>query len=154
MRFKASLEYLRRLHLPQKHKYEKKLKYAPKQWHEMFDSVRISKGFTINECDKCVYIKTVENTYIIVCLCVDDRLILETNIEVIKSTKRMLSNNFDMKDLRVTDVILEIKITKIPDGISFSQSHYVGKMIERFKEHEIKENTNLFLPYIHLRKNT
>ena len=27
-------------------------------------------------------------------------------------------------------------------------------MIERFKEHGIKENTNLFLPHIHLRKNT
>ena len=27
-------------------------------------------------------------------------------------------------------------------------------MIERFKEHGIKENTNLFLPYIHIRKNT
>ena len=37
-------------------------------------------------------------------------LLLGTNIEVIKSTKRMLSNNFDMKDLRVADVILGIKI--------------------------------------------
>ena len=27
-------------------------------------------------------------------------------------------------------------------------------MIVRFKEHEIKENTNPFLPHIHLRKNT
>jgi len=27
-------------------------------------------------------------------------------------------------------------------------------MIERFKNHEIKENTNPFLPHIHLRKNT
>ena len=77
-----------------------------------------------------------------------------TNIEVIKSTKRMLSNNFDMKNLRVADIILEINITKTLDGISLSQSHHVKKMIERFKEHGIKENTNLFLPHIHLRKNT
>ena len=27
-------------------------------------------------------------------------------------------------------------------------------MIERFKDHEIKENTNPFLPHIHFRKNT
>ena len=66
----------------------------------------------------------------------------------------MLSNNFDMKDLGVTDIILKIKITRTPDGISLSQSHYIDKMIERFKEHEIKENMNLFLPHIHLRKNT
>ena len=66
----------------------------------------------------------------------------------------MLSNNFDMKDLRVADVILGIKITRKPDGISLSQSHYVEKMIERFKEHGKKENINLLLPHIHLRKNT
>ena len=59
-----------------------------------------------------------------------------------------------MKDLRVADVILEIKIKRTPDGISLFQSHYVDKMIERFKEHGIKENTNSFLPHIHLPKNT
>ena len=84
----------------------------------------------------------------------DDMLILGTNIEIIKSTKRMLSNSFDMKDLGVADVILGIKITRTPDGISLSQSHYVDKMIERFKDHGIKENTNPFLPHIHLRMNT
>ena len=69
-------------------------------------------------------------------------------------TKRMLFNSFDMKDLRVADVILGIKITRIPDGISLSQSHYVEKMIERFSDHEIKENTNPFLLHIYLHKNT
>ena len=111
------------------------LKEAPKQGHEKFDSVMINDEFAIIECDKCVYTKTVENTCIIVCLYVDDMLILETNIGVIKSTKKMLSDNFDMKDLGVTDVILGTKITRTPDGISLSQSHYVDKMIERFKKH-------------------
>ena len=72
----------------------------------------IKDGFTIIECDKCVYTKAVGDACIIVCLYVDDMLILGTNIEVIKSTKRMLSNNFDMKDLRVADVILGIKSQK------------------------------------------
>ena len=87
----------------------------------------IKDEFTINECDKCAYTKTVENAYIILSLCklhVDTR----TNIEVVKSTKRMLSNKFDMKDLSIADVILGIKITRIPNGISVSQSHYVNKI--------------------------
>ena len=37
------------------------LKQALKQWHEKFDSVMIKDGFTINECDKCIYTKTVGN---------------------------------------------------------------------------------------------
>jgi len=52
-------------------------------------------------------------------------LILGTNIEIINFTKWMLSNNFDMKDLGVTDIILGIKITRTPDEISLSQSPYV-----------------------------
>ena len=80
--------------------------------------------------------KTVGDVCIIVCLYVDDILILGTNIEIIKFTKRMLSNNFDMKDPGVADVIWEIKITRTPDEINLSQSQYVDKMIERFKDHE------------------
>jgi len=82
----------------------------------------IKDGFTINECDKCVYTKTVGDACIIICLYVNDVLILGTNIEVIKFTKRMLSNNFDMNDLGVADVILGIKITRTPDGITLSIS--------------------------------
>ena len=52
------------------------LKQAPKQWHEKFDKVMTSNGFTINECDKCVYVKDTNNRYVIVCLYVDDMLIL------------------------------------------------------------------------------
>ena len=89
---------------------------------------------------QCVYTKIVENACIIVCLYVDDMLILGTNIEIFKSAKRMLSNSFDMKDLGVADVILGIKIIRTPDEISLSQSHYVDKMIERFNEHGIKKH--------------
>jgi len=78
----------------------------------------IKDGLTINECDKCVYTKIVGNECIIVSLYVDDMLIVGTNIEIIKSTKRILSNSFDMKDLGVADIILGLKITRTPDGIS------------------------------------
>jgi len=46
MRLKENLKFLRRLRLTQKHKCGKKLKNAPKQWHEKFDSVMIKDGFT------------------------------------------------------------------------------------------------------------
>jgi len=50
-----------------------------------------------------------------------------------------------MNDLGDAYVILEIKLTRTPDGISLSQSYYVNKTIERLKEHGIKGNTNHFL---------
>ena len=56
----------------------------------------------------------------------------------------MLSDNFDMKDLSVVDIILEIKITRTPDEISLSQPLYMDNMIERFKEYGSKGIQILF----------
>ena len=63
------------------------LKQAPIQWHEKFDSVMMTNGFKINECDKCVYVKNTEHGFVIICLYVDDILIMDSNNEVIKTTK-------------------------------------------------------------------
>ena len=113
------------------------LKQAPKQWHEKFDEAMLSNGFKINESDKCVYIKCIDVGYVIVRLYVDDLLILGNNNAIIKSTKDMLSSRFDMKDLGVADVILGVKIIKTPQGYSLSQSHYIAKILEKFKQHNI-----------------
>ena len=83
----------------------------------------LSNGFKINECDKCVYIKDNTGQEVIVCLYVDDMLIMSKDIANIKATKRMLASKFDMKDLGVADLILGIKIHKTPNGLALSQSH-------------------------------
>ena len=53
----------------------------------------ITNGFKINECDKRVYVKSNENDNVIVCMYVDDMLIIGSNINIIKVTKQMLANN-------------------------------------------------------------
>ena len=57
------------------------LKQALKQWHKKFDSAILSNGFKINECDKCVYIKTTQKGYVIVCLYVDDMLSIGSKLK-------------------------------------------------------------------------
>ncbi|GJT36029.1 retrovirus-related pol polyprotein from transposon TNT 1-94 [Tanacetum coccineum] len=84
------------------------LKQAPKQWHEKFDNTLLSNGFQINECDKCVYVKQYKNAFVIICLYVDDMLIIGTNMDVINQTKKMLHSLFDMKDMGEADVILDL----------------------------------------------
>ena len=79
------------------------LKQAPKQRHEKFDNAVLSSGFKINECDKCVYVKDTDKGYVILCLYVDDMLIVGSNDEIIKSTKKMLNSKFDMKDMGIAD---------------------------------------------------
>ncbi|MCF8704107.1 hypothetical protein L3055_11275, partial [Corynebacterium sp. MC-02] len=109
------------------------LKQAPKQWHAKFDQTMLANGFKINECDKCVYIKNTPNHEVIVCLYVDDMLIMSRDIANVNATKRMLASKFDMKDLGVADLILGIRIHKTPQGLALSQSHYIEKVLDKFK---------------------
>ncbi|GJR13592.1 retrovirus-related pol polyprotein from transposon TNT 1-94 [Tanacetum coccineum] len=62
------------------------------------------------KCDKCVYVKQYKNAFVIICLYVDDMLIMGTNMDVINQTKKMLHSSFDMKDMGEADVILGIRI--------------------------------------------
>ena len=96
----------------------------------------MSNGFTINECDKCVYVKDTNNGYVIVCLYVDDMLILGSNNYIITTTKKILFSKFNMKDLGVVDVILGIKISRTSDGLILSQSHYIEKLLDKFDKDE------------------
>jgi hypothetical protein len=88
----------------------------------------------INEVDKCVYMKNINKVYVIVYLYINDMLILGNNDYMIKSTKKMLPNKFDMKNLSIVDVILRIKISKRSDEIALSQFYYVEKILDKFSK--------------------
>ena len=59
--------------------------------------------------------------------------IFGTNLDLIKEVKDFLSRCFEMKDLGVADVILNIKLLGDENGgITLLQSHYVDKVLNRF----------------------
>ena len=99
---------------------------------------------TMNDCDDDFICDDFEVE--IVCLYVDDMLILGSSNNIITATKKMLSKKFDMKDLGVADVILGIKISRTSSGLALSQSHYIKKILEKFGK-----NSRINL---HLSKNT
>ena len=112
------------------------LKQALKQWYEKFNNVMMSNGFKTNECDKCVYVKDTSKGCVIICLYVDDILIMGSNNEIIKTTKKILNNMFDMKDMGVAYIILGIKISKISDKLVLLQSHYIEKILKKFNQYD------------------
>ena len=128
------------------------LKQTPKQWHEKFDNTLISNGFVVNESDRCVYNKFFGDSGVIICLYVDDMLILGTDMDVVKSTKDLLSSNFDVKELGEADVILRIKIIRNSKGITLSQSHYVEKVLKKFNHFDCDPVRTPYDPSIHLKK--
>lgn len=129
------------------------LKQAPKQWHQKFDQVMIGNGFKINECDKCVYVKNTNGGYVILCLYVDDMLIIGSNDKMVQSTKDMLKARFDMKDMGLVDTILGIKIIKTKEGLTLSQAHYVDKILEKFNKEDKRVARSPVDTTLHLCKN-
>jgi hypothetical protein len=77
----------------------------------------LANEFIINEVDKYVYIKNIDKCYVIIGFYMDEMSILDNNDYMIKSTEKILTDKFDMKDLGVANVILKIKISRIFDGL-------------------------------------
>src|SRR6266498_1641314 len=130
------------------------LKQAPKQWHEKFDNTLTSVGFIVNEADRCVYYRYGGGEGVILCLYVDDILIFGMSLNLIKEVKDFLSENFEMKDLGVADVILNIKLLRGDDGgVTLVQSHYVEKVLSRFGFSDYKSAPTPYDPSVLIRKN-
>lgn len=68
----------------------------------------------------------------------DEMIITGNNVTLIKLVKIMLAWKIDMKDLGLADVIVGIKITKISNGYTLSQSHYIEKILNYFLIREIR----------------
>ena len=130
------------------------LKQAPKQWHEKFDTTVTAFGFQHNSADRCIYSKCEPDHTVVMCLYVDDILIIGTNLEIISETKKYLSSNFKMKDLGEVDTILGIKVKRTDSQISLSQSHYIEKVLTKFQHLNIKEYNTPFDPSVKLKVNS
>nr|KAJ0190715.1 hypothetical protein LSAT_V11C800406370 [Lactuca sativa] len=129
------------------------LKKAPKQWHERFDTTVTAFGFQHNSADRCIYFKHTSDYIVVICLYVDDMLIIGTHLEGILETKKYLSSNFKMKDLGEVDTILGIKVKRTGGQISLSQSHYIEKIMTKFQHLNIKEFNTPFDSSVKLKVN-
>ena len=110
------------------------LEQACRQCNVKFHQTILKNGFTMMEEDHCVYLKLSNNNFIIVSLYVDDILIAGNSKEMIDTTKRWLSSNFEMKDMGEANYVLGVKIirdraTKL---LGLTQETYIKKTLERY----------------------
>ena len=116
------------------------LKQAPRQWYKKFDSFMHKIGFKRRETDHCCYVKSFDNSYIILLLYVHDMLIVWSSIEEINNLKKQLSKQFAMKDLGAAKQILGMRIfrDKANGTLKLSQLKYTKKVLSRFNMNEVK----------------
>ena len=84
------------------------------------------------EEDHCVYLKCSNNCFIILSLYVDDILIARNDKDIIFTTKRWLSLNFEMKDMGESSYSLGVKIIRdrAKRLLGLTQETYIKKMLE------------------------
>ena len=75
------------------------LKQSLKQWYEKINITLVDNDFVVNLSDTCVYSKVIGSDCVIICLYVDDMLIVCPNVNVINEPQSFFSSKFEIKDL-------------------------------------------------------
>ncbi|KAL9258441.1 Retrovirus-related Pol polyprotein from transposon TNT 1-94-like protein [Drosera capensis] len=89
------------------------LKQSPRQWYKGFDGFTVTHGYFNCEYDPCVYYSFCDDgSTLLLSLYVDDMLIAAKEKKHIAKLKKILSKEFDMKDLDAAKKILRMEIRK------------------------------------------
>ena len=75
------------------------LKQSSRQWYLRFHETMMSNHFKMMDKDHCVYVKRLDDKFVILTLFVDDILLAKNNMEYLLTIKEWLSLNFQMKDM-------------------------------------------------------
>ncbi|KAH9680636.1 Integrase catalytic domain-containing protein [Citrus sinensis] len=112
------------------------LKQSPRQWYLRFDEFMVIHGFMRCNYDCCVYYKLLkDDLYIYLLLYVDNMLIACKIREEIEDLKKILSSEFDMKNLGIVRKILGVEIERNrAAGLMFlSQKKYFTRILHSFQ---------------------
>ena len=108
-------------------------------------------GYNMCHSDYYVYFKRLDDdSYIILCLYVDDMLVAGSNMDHIKGLKCQLAHAFAMKDLGAAKKILGMKICRDRKNKTLTLSHvdYVEKLLQRFSMENAKAISTLLLGHL------
>ncbi|KAL0402675.1 UNVERIFIED_CONTAM: Retrovirus-related Pol polyprotein from transposon TNT 1-94 [Sesamum latifolium] len=100
------------------------LKQAPKQWHEKFDKTILAFGFTVNENDKCIYCKDMDEADVILGI----KLIRSTDGITISQSHYVekIIEKFGYQNCRIakTPYDSSVALFKNKTGVSVAQLKY------------------------------
>jgi hypothetical protein len=114
------------------------LKQASRQWYLKFSETIIRFKFKENVEDNCVHAKFKNGKYIFLILYVDDILLASSVVSLLRETKKLLSSNFDIKNLGEASYVLGIEIHQdMKNGVlGLSQKAYLEKVLKKYNMHK------------------
>ena len=115
------------------------MKQSSRNWYLSIKNFLCQSGFTAAIQDECLFIKKGENAIEgLVCLWVDDMVILGLQKDFCESFKNKVSERFQIGSYGDLSWFLNIKIERTENEIKLSQEAYVEKLLEKFNMSESK----------------
>lgn len=111
----------------------KKALYGLKQalwvWFEKFTIVITSLGFCSSEHDSSLFVRTTSHGLTLLCLYVDDMIIIGDDVNEIDDLKLQLAKQFEMTNLGTLHYFLGIEVAYSPKDYLLSQSKYIANIL-------------------------
>jgi hypothetical protein len=116
------------------------LKQSAKCWNELLDRHFLESGYTRADADGCLYIKTVDESCVIMGVYVDDFIPISNDIELMKAEKAALRSKFEVVDNGDIAYFLKMSIKRDRENrtLMISQPNYVDTVLSKFGMSECK----------------
>ena len=108
------------------------LKQAPRSWYEKIHTYLITFGFENSPTESTLYVRRVDDVFLIMVVYVDDMLLTGPNEKHIPDFKADLHASFEMSDLGHLHHYLGIQFMQVGGGIALCQSKYIDTLLQRF----------------------
>jgi hypothetical protein len=100
------------------------LKQAPRAWLDKIGQYLVTSGFQTSNANFSLHVKKTDHGIVVIVIYVDDLIITGDNDEDIFDLKKLLKQNFEMKDLGELRYFLGIEVIQSPKGIWLLQKQY------------------------------
>src|SRR5687767_11958974 len=95
----------------------------------MYNDALVKLGFVKSTTDPCIYLRKTKEGHLAIGVYVDDTV--KTGPEVaVQQFNRELTELFSIKDLGLAQFIVRVQLHQGQDGISFTQSTYIKRVVE------------------------
>ncbi|KAM0038353.1 putative RNA-directed DNA polymerase [Helianthus debilis subsp. tardiflorus] len=108
------------------------LKQAPRMWNEKLVGVLLDAGFVQSKCDTSLFVKSVDDVFIVLLVYVDDIVITGNSVSEIESVKQGLKTKFLIKDFGLLQYFLGIEVLTCETGICLSQRKYCTDLLTEY----------------------
>ncbi|GBN23739.1 Retrovirus-related Pol polyprotein from transposon TNT 1-94, partial [Araneus ventricosus] len=113
------------------------LPQSGRNWYMKIKSELEKFGLTQLASDSCVFIKSVGQNMLLLCMHVDDLAIFCNNDEMYQDTVNSIKSVFEVHENK-TSKFLGMEIVKHKNGISLSQSEYIESSLVKYNLNECK----------------